>query len=119
MSNKTTERAVLKVTAADCFILPLNGTLSSMAENPLKTLLWARSFKIGIGRTHAYFYSAEDTYQGETSIFPIAIHSPVEDERVHAMNYRVRKTAPVFIKLMLGKPTERVILNFMFFHQSR
>ena len=90
ISDKTTERLFLKVTAADRFILLFNGTLSPMAENPLKTLIWERVYKIVISCTHAYLYPAEDTDQGKTSIFSIAIHFAVEEACVNAINFSIQ-----------------------------
>ena len=71
--------------AAGCIDLIVYGTFSSVAASPLKTLLWEGVHENGSGSTHARLYSVKEADLFGTNMSPSAIHSAVEDNRVHRM----------------------------------
>ncbi len=85
MSVKTTSLFIFKMRAAGCIALIVYGTFSSVAASPLKTLLWEGVHENGSGSTHARLYSVKEAVLFGTNMSPSAIHSAVEDNRVHRM----------------------------------
>ena len=63
-----------KVRASACIILNVYSTFSSVAANPLKTLLLEGVHENGSGSTHARLYSVKETDLFEIIIFLSSIH---------------------------------------------
>jgi len=74
------------------------GTLLSVAEHPMGRLLRESADELGSGFIRARLYLIEEIDQFGTNIYPGAVPSAFDEDRVYGIVYRIHTPEPMFTK---------------------